>query len=42
MTQGLSSAGLTSVQLTTEQLIELYHSMFNPGELSASVAPDNK
>lgn len=39
ITQGLSSVGLTAVQLTTEQLIELYHSMFNPGELSSGVAP---
>ena len=37
VTQGLSSMGVQSKQLTTEQLVELYQSHFNPGELHAAV-----
>jgi hypothetical protein len=35
--QGLVSLGIQSKQLTTEQLIELYHGFMNPGELHAAV-----
>ena len=31
--QGLSSAGIRTQQLGTEELIELYYKLFNPGEL---------
>ena len=37
VTQGLSSMGIQSKQLTTEQLIEMYHGFMNPGELHAAV-----
>lgn len=37
ITQGLASMGVQSKQLDTEQLIEMYHSHFNPGELHAAV-----
>lgn len=37
VTQGLSSMGVQSKQLDTVQLVELYQSHFNPGELHAAV-----
>lgn len=40
--QGLSSVGVQTTQLDTGALIEVYHSLFNPGELSVAVAPDTK
>lgn len=35
---GLSSMGIRSVPLNTEELIELYFKLFNPGEIDKSVA----
>jgi len=33
VSQGLAGAGIRSKQLATEELIELYYKLFNPGEL---------
>jgi hypothetical protein len=38
--QGLTSMGIQTNQLDTPALIEMYHGLFNPGELSAAVASD--
>ncbi|MCR4283993.1 MAG: hypothetical protein NUV64_01575 [Parcubacteria group bacterium] len=38
---GLSSMGIRSVPLNTEELIELYFKLFNPGELDKSVTKQN-
>ena len=40
--QGLVSMGVQTTQLDTASLIEMYHGLFNPGELSAAVAPDKQ
>ncbi len=40
VTQGLVGVGIQTTQVDTEGLVELYHSLFNPGELSASVESD--
>ena len=42
--QGLSRTGIRVVQLGTEEVIELYYKMFNPGELEKpiSLGKDNK
>lgn len=36
--QGLSGVGIRTVQLGTEELVELYYKMFNPGELTKPIA----
>jgi hypothetical protein len=35
--QGLSSVGLKAVELGTQEVIEMYYNMFNPGETQRSV-----
>lgn len=35
--QGLTRVGVRSVQVGTEEAIELYYKVFNPGEISASI-----
>jgi len=37
--QGLASTGIRSVLLGTEELVELYYKMFNPGELTKPITP---
>lgn len=38
--QGLTGVGVQTTQLDTAALIEVYHGLFNPGELSVAVASD--
>jgi hypothetical protein len=38
--QGLTGVGVQTTQLDTAALIEMYHGLFNPGELSVAVASD--
>lgn len=40
--QGLTGVGVQTTQLDTPALIEMYHGLFNPGELSVAVAPDKQ
>lgn len=40
--QGLTGVGVQTTQLDTAALIEVYHGLFNPGELSVAVASDTK
>lgn len=40
--QGLTGVGVQTTQLDTPALIEMYHGLFNPGELSVAVTPDTK
>ena len=35
--QGLSRIGVRSVQLGTEEAVEMYYKVFNPGEISSSI-----
>lgn len=37
ITSGLSQVGLRAVQLQTEQIIELFYTIFNPGETQRSI-----
>lgn len=37
--QGLAAAGIRAVPLNTEELIELFYKLFNPGELEKEVNP---
>lgn len=39
--QGLIGVGVQTVQLDTAALIEMYHGLFNPGELTAAAASDS-
>ena len=38
--QGLAGIGVRSVQLGTEELVELFYKMFNPGELTKPLPPE--
>ena len=38
--QGLTRSGVRVAPLNTEELIELYYSLFNPGELEKGKAPE--
>ena len=40
VTSGLARAGLRSIQLGTEELVELYYKLFNPGELGKPLPPE--
>lgn len=40
--QGLASAGIRTVPLNTEELIELYYKLFNPGEAERSGSAKNE
>jgi hypothetical protein len=40
--QGLTGVGVQTSQLDTPALIEVYHGLFNPGELSVAVASDKQ
>jgi len=40
--QGLASTGIRTVALGTEELVELYYKMFNPGELTKPVSTEDK
>ncbi|MCD8507819.1 MAG: hypothetical protein LRY42_00165 [Candidatus Pacebacteria bacterium] len=35
--QGLSSMGIKTVELGTQEIVEMYYNMFNPGETQRSV-----
>ena len=39
--QGLSRAGVRVAQLGTEELVELYYKIFNPGELGKPIPPES-
>lgn len=38
--QGLSSCGIKSVQLGTEEVVEVFYKVFNPGELEGKMEID--
>lgn len=40
--QGLSRAGIRVAQLGTEELVELYYKIFNPGDLEKPIVPDQQ
>jgi hypothetical protein len=42
VSQGLSRVGIRTVQLGTEEVIELFYKVFNPGETTQSVKVDLK
>jgi len=39
--QGLAAIGVRTAQLGTEELVELFYKMLNPGELTKPIAPEN-
>jgi hypothetical protein len=39
--QGLSSCGIKSAQLDTEQIVEVFYQVFNPGELEGKIKIEN-
>ncbi len=39
--QGLSRCGIKSVQLGTEEVVEVFYKVFNPGELEGKIKIDN-
>lgn len=40
--QGLTRVGVKSIQIGTEEAIELYYKVFNPGEISTSIKLERK
>ncbi len=42
VTQGLGRVGIRPVALGTEELVELFYKIFNPGELSVPTLPQNQ